>query len=133
MEEICPQRRRFFKIIKSGILLLLGLPLLGKYLLTEKGSGRSVLEVDKDEIPGDGALVSKEKKVALVNTEDELIALSLVCTHLGCTVNINARDIVCPCHGSRFNHRGEVLRGPARENLRHLDLLRKGPKILVKK
>ena len=30
-------------------------------------------------------------------------ALSLVCTHLGCTVDESADGFACPCHGSRYD------------------------------
>ncbi|AFY85353.1 cytochrome b6-f complex iron-sulfur subunit [Oscillatoria acuminata] len=37
------------------------------------------------------------------------------CTHLGCTFPWNNIDqeFQCPCHGSRYNADGSVLRGPA--------------------
>ena len=40
-------------------------------------------------------------------------ALSSRCTHLGCQVRPSARSLRCPCHGSTFDLRGNVLRGPA--------------------
>ena len=46
-------------------------------------------------------------------------AVEAVCTHEGCTINGAAGDIyVCPCHGSRYNRSGQVLRGPASASLR---------------
>lgn len=44
-----------------------------------------------------------------------LHARSAVCTHLGCIVQWNAaeRSWDCPCHGSRYSARGDVLNGPA--------------------
>lgn len=41
-------------------------------------------------------------------------AMSAVCTHEGCIVSgIDGAVFVCPCHGSRYDHAGSVLRGPA--------------------
>ena len=40
-------------------------------------------------------------------------ALSPICTHLGCTVEIEESRLVCPCHGSNYDREGRVLRGPA--------------------
>lgn len=45
--------------------------------------------------------------------------LSAVCTHLGCTVAWNSaeRRFDCPCHGSRYDDLGRVIRGPAQRSL----------------
>jgi Rieske Fe-S protein len=40
-------------------------------------------------------------------------ALSPICTHLGCTVEIEGARLVCPCHGSAYDRAGGVLQGPA--------------------
>lgn len=47
-------------------------------------------------------------------------ALSPVCTHQGCIVNIQGAELVCPCHASAFDREGRVLRGPAERPLRRL-------------
>ena len=44
-------------------------------------------------------------------------ALSPICTHLGCTVEIEGERLVCPCHGSTYDRAGAVLRGPAERPL----------------
>jgi len=44
-------------------------------------------------------------------------ALSPICTHLGCTVEIEEGRLVCPCHGSNYDREGRVLRGPAERPL----------------
>lgn len=53
-------------------------------------------------------------------TSTEFAALDSVCKHSGCTVNkyIAANGhMQCPCHGSRYDVRGVVVRGPAAANM----------------
>lgn len=59
------------------------------------------------------------KKGVYRDTEGNLHAVSLRCTHLGCLLRFNAaeRSWDCPCHGSRFAPDGTVLEGPATEPL----------------
>ena len=45
-------------------------------------------------------------------------ALSPICTHLGCTVEVAGAQLICPCHGSTYDRSGRVLRGPAERALR---------------
>jgi cytochrome b6-f complex iron-sulfur subunit len=40
-------------------------------------------------------------------------AVSLVCPHLGCIVNVTTDGFACPCHGSRFLPDGSLRSGPA--------------------
>jgi cytochrome b6-f complex iron-sulfur subunit len=49
------------------------------------------------------------------------IALSLRCTHLGCSVTWEGdkNRFICPCHSSAFNIKGEVLNPPAARALSH--------------
>ena len=47
-----------------------------------------------------------------------LLALSAVCTHLGCIVQPSGDGFRCPCHGSTFGASGELRGGPARRALR---------------
>jgi cytochrome b6-f complex iron-sulfur subunit len=58
----------------------------------------------------------------LIRSKAGFVALSLVCTHLGCTVDETPDGFACPCHGSRYDGQGEVLRGPAARALRRLRL-----------
>jgi len=80
--------------------------------LTKPGS-RSL----DDLAPGEGDIVRHDgEKVAAYRDEDgSVVAVSPVCTHLGCQVNWNRaeRSWDCPCHGSRFAPDGSVLEGPA--------------------
>merc|ERR550537_1374881 len=53
----------------------------------------------------------------VVNSEGQIdnYGVNVVCTHLGCVVPYNAVDkqFQCPCHGSRYDSTGKVVRGPA--------------------
>jgi cytochrome b6-f complex iron-sulfur subunit len=49
----------------------------------------------------------------VIRDEAGFRATSALCTHLGCAVSAVDWGYLCPCHGSRFDPRGLVLRGPA--------------------
>lgn len=49
----------------------------------------------------------------LAHGDGSFTALSPICTHLGCTVEIEGERLVCPCHGSTYDRSGTVLQGPA--------------------
>ncbi|RLD23565.1 MAG: Rieske (2Fe-2S) protein [Bacteroidetes bacterium] len=42
-----------------------------------------------------------------------VLAISIICTHLGCIVQAVNDEFLCPCHASAFNKYGEVLSPPA--------------------
>ena len=52
-------------------------------------------------------------RVFLFREGKQFRAVSAVCTHLGCTVNLAGKGFHCPCHGSVFNQNGAVVSGPA--------------------
>lgn len=49
--------------------------------------------------------------------QDSYSALLLQCTHKGCELRPQAKFLVCPCHGSEFDHLGNVQKPPAEQNL----------------
>src|SRR5215213_2486861 len=60
-----------------------------------------------------------EKVAAYRDPDGRLHAVSGRCTHLGCLVAWNAaeRSWDCPCHGSRYTYDGQVIQGPAVDDL----------------
>lgn len=72
------------------------------------------------EAPGSRALVAglaAEPTYLTVREDGTLHPWGIVdnCTHLGCTFpwNPNENQFQCPCHGSRYDADGRVVRGPA--------------------
>lgn len=62
---------------------------------------------------------------------DEFVAVSPICTHRGCVVDVQGVRLVCPCHGSTYTRRGEVLRGPAERNLTRYPTVRDGDALVI--
>jgi len=51
-------------------------------------------------------------------SETMIVVLSRTCTHQGCQVGaFNGGIAECPCHGSRYDTNGNVVRGPAPNSL----------------
>ncbi len=64
-----------------------------------------------------------EARAYILRDAKGLYAISSICTHLGCTVNKSGENFECPCHGSKYNSIGYVLKGPAKLPLDRLELL----------
>jgi cytochrome b6-f complex iron-sulfur subunit len=58
--------------------------------------------------------------VVLIHNNDGYLAFSLVCTHLGCTVEQKDGEYECPCHGSKYDGKGHVTKGPSNMPLKRL-------------
>ncbi len=128
MEKVSKKRRRF---IKSLILAAVSLPLLGKYLVPRLKRQQLLLQIKKSKIPGNGALVFRERQIAVIKQGKKVYALGTACTHLGCTVNATPKGFTCPCHGSVFSPRGQVLQGPADRPLSKLTVEEREDYIVV--
>lgn len=70
----------------------------------------------------EGAVVTINgtRKGAYKDAEGNLYVVDTTCTHMHCEVNWNHGDRTwdCPCHGSRFSYKGDVLEGPAKKPLK---------------
>ena len=67
----------------------------------------------------------------LAHPDGSFTALSPICTHKGCTVDVQGERLVCPCHGSTYDRNGRVLRGPAERALARYDVQITSERLLI--
>jgi Rieske Fe-S protein len=120
-------RRDFLKLTRNGILYLSGLLATGGLLrfLSYAPVSEQQTEFDLgsvDQYPLGSRTSIPEIPALLIHTESGFTALSLTCTHLGCTLEPNEEGFACPCHNSAFDLDGNVTHGPAVKPLRSLHI-----------
>lgn len=67
-------------------------------------------------------VVYNGKRCGVYKTKDgEVYAVSACCPHLGCFLSFNDAEKTwdCPCHGSRFSYKGELIDSPAQTSLKY--------------
>ena len=128
MEKIHKSRR---KLIKKLILSVISLSLIGKFLIPGIRHRKMILRIRKSRVPDDGALIFGQKKIAVIRENEDIYALNLTCTHLGCTVNATPKGFICPCHGSKFTASGDVVKGPANQPLKRLAVREQGGDVVI--
>lgn len=83
----------------------------------------SPLPKNVDIQPGKGKIIEAngQRAGAYRDEQGKLHVVDTTCTHMGCELNWNPAEKSwdCPCHGSRFTYKGDVIEGPA---LRPLDI-----------
>ena len=115
------------KMTTTGLLGaagLLGLGALLRFLDYEaEPPANTVVDLgSSSQYPPGSRTMLPDVPAILISSEKGFTALSLICTHLGCTVEQAENGFQCPCHGSRYAADGQVERGPARLPLRKLGL-----------
>lgn len=106
----------FLTINMAGITYLFSMPRF------KAGEFGGVVNMGKvADLPPKGSAPLNEPKVKLwlSNTDQGLVALYKVCTHLGCLYNWNNQEVkfICPCHGSQYQPTGQYIQGPAPRSL----------------
>ena len=118
-------RRDFLKLTSQALLAasgLLGLGGLFRFLSYQTGQPPPTkfdLGPAANYLPGSRTVMLNIPAV-LLHTKRGYSALSMACTHLNCTVDAKETGFACPCHGSKFDMQGALLRGPAQKPLRSL-------------
>lgn len=77
------------------------------------------IDVEKGEA---GNVEIEGQKMGIYRDEKgQLHTVDTTCTHMGCELKWNdaEKSWDCPCHGSRFTYEGEIVEGPAINELQH--------------
>ncbi len=124
-------RRRFFVVAGNSAVGLVGAGCLGvtydflsPKVLLESPSRFRIGTVETIQ-PNSMAYDAEHRVFVFRDTQGYFYAISANCTHLGCTANWKAEGvpgheegvIACPCHGSIFSKKGDVIQGPAQRAL----------------
>lgn len=139
--EVLPsERRRFLMIMLAGIggvLAAAGSWPVFRFLSPADNSGNSgQVTIAKETVPVGGShfFDFRGKPAVLLQPEPgQFVALTAVCTHLGCIVKwVEAENtFLCPCHGGKFSPAGDVISGPPPSALESYPVALEGEQVLV--
>lgn len=73
----------------------------------------------------------QQDPIYVLATATGFTAVSPICTHRGCTVDVSGERLVCPCHGSTYDRDGRVLKGPAQRPLQRFNISRAGGELVL--
>lgn len=126
------------------ILALLGLAAFAsflypffKYFSPPAGeAGAKTLVLSKADIPVGEAkdIVFNNTPCVVINRPDKgFIALSRVCTHLGCLVDFqkDKKRLLCPCHAGTYDLSGTVTSGPPPKPLQQFPVKVVGDSLII--
>jgi cytochrome b6-f complex iron-sulfur subunit len=99
-------------------------------------AGAKRLTLAKKEIPVGEAkdIIFNNTPGVVINRPDKgYIALSRVCTHLGCLVDYqkDKKKLLCPCHAGVYDLSGNVVSGPPPKPLPKFPLRVEGDSIII--
>jgi cytochrome b6-f complex iron-sulfur subunit len=133
-------RRGFLKLLTS----ILGLSALGALLYPlirflspiEATVATKKVIIPAKEIPVGATkdlLIRGVPSIIIHLSDKGFIALSRVCTHLGCLVNYSKEKqiLICPCHAGTYDLEGNVLSGPPPKPLPRFPVMAEGDQIVI--
>lgn len=114
------KRRDLFRLNRSS--LVINKNFIGDNLQVLKALVRSKMSESNFEIPNENEAVSIKidgHPYGIYRKADDLYIVDTFCPHLGCTLKFNEFEKTwdCPCHGSRFDIEGKIIKGPANVHL----------------
>ena len=121
-------RRDFIKrsalgVVAGGVALSgLNLKVLAaqsaKAVLKRSGEDVTIKLSENPDITAVGGHINITDDIMLIRMdESKFLAISTICRHKGCTVELEGDKFVCPCHGSEYTITGKVTQGPSKANL----------------
>ena len=134
-------RRRFLSQAVMGFGLLFGMGTLAmrfaQFLVPSPKAKRTeaVLIGAESRVPVGEALSMDlgGHKIAVLRTEEGVVAFSRRCTDLGCLVSWNREraQFVCPCHRGVFDQTGLNIAGPPPRPLDRYEVVKRGEQLYV--
>ena len=134
------KRRGFLKLLLalfgSTSLVSFAYPLLRFFAPPGEKAKAKQISLKKAEISSGEAkdIVFNNMPVIIINRPDKgFVALSRVCTHLGCLVAYDKtkKRLLCPCHAGTFDLEGKVISGPPPRPLPKVPLRVEGESIII--
>ena len=115
------KRRNFIRRMALALATFTGIVVAASYLRQffprRMGERQRIYLGDPRLFPVDTYTFLEEHNLFVYRDHEGISAVSAVCTHLGCILEKSTDGFQCPCHGSCYNLKGEVLSGPAPRNL----------------
>lgn len=133
-------RRTFLMVMVGGLGGLLGLmsawPVFRFLSPVGSEGGSATVTIERSQVPvGSAHFFQYQGRPAVVlqPSPGDFIAMSAVCTHLGCVVSWedDKAEFLCPCHGGRFSAEGAVLGGPPPKPLEAMPVAVEGDQVMV--
>jgi cytochrome b6-f complex iron-sulfur subunit len=132
------KRRSFLGMLATALGLTafgsIAYPLLRYLAPPKKRGGEGKGSFKKSDIGNAKEIVVNGTPAIIINRPGKgYIALSRVCTHLGCLVEYDRdnKRLVCPCHAGIYDLEGRVLSGPPPKPLTAFPLKVEGEDITV--
>jgi cytochrome b6-f complex iron-sulfur subunit len=86
-----------------------------QFLSPAQGEAKPV-ELSLASLPVGGVrqITYENNPVLVMRSQEGVVAMSMVCTHLGCLVQWqeDKQEFYCPCHQGRYDRYGDVVSGP---------------------
>jgi Rieske Fe-S protein len=136
-------RREFFSqvwsilgLVALGELVFFTVSMLrpGKKFQKENPSTSTKIAGNVEDFAINSVIADRINKYFLIRMSDGgFLALSITCSHLGCTVlwEDDKKQFICPCHSSAFDRTGNVINSPAPRPLDYYPVSINAGKVMV--